>query len=98
LLTFHIYKEIFKESSLYKHIHFTNALITYAFSNKKLLSTGYKLEFTDENDVIFTSAFTLPEYKNKRKFLTPILKDIYKNLKQESASAGNILKLWHCGL
>lgn len=78
IVNIHIYKEIFKESSLYKHIHFTNALITYAFSNKKLLSTGYKLEFTDENDVIFTSAFTLPEYKNKRKFLTPILKDIYK--------------------
>ncbi|MDY6820686.1 MAG: 4Fe-4S binding protein [Deferribacterota bacterium] len=78
IVNIHIYKEIFKESSLYKHIHFTNALITYAFSGKKFISAGYNLELGNQEHTIFTSRFTFPEYKNKRKFLIPILRDIYK--------------------
>jgi len=74
----HVFQEIFKESSLYKHIQFTNALTAYAFSGKKLVSAGYNPEFSSEEDAIFTSYFTFPEYKNKRKFLTPIFRDIYE--------------------
>lgn len=74
----HVYKEIFRESSLYKHIQFVNALTAYTFSGKKLVSKGDKVEFGNEEDSIFASGFTLPGYKNRRKFLTPILRDIYK--------------------
>jgi len=74
----HVFQDIFKESGLYKHIQFTNALSAYAFSGRKLVSAGYNPEFSNEEDAIFTSDFTFPEYKNKRKFFTPILRDIYE--------------------
>jgi len=74
----HVFQEIFKESNLHKHIQFTNALSAYAFSGRKLVSSGYNAEFSSEEEAVFTSSFTFPEYKNKRKFLTPIFRDIYE--------------------
>ncbi|WP_083816865.1 4Fe-4S binding protein [Flexistipes sinusarabici] len=74
----HVFQEIFKESGLYKHIQFTNALSSYAFSGRKIVSKGQAPEFSEEKDKLFTSDFTFPGYKNKRKFLAPILRDIYE--------------------
>lgn len=74
----HIFQDVFKESNLYKHLQFTNALLGYAFSGKRLISTGFTPKFNNEEKAILTSSFTLPEYKNRRKFLTPILRDIYE--------------------
>ncbi|TYC05465.1 MAG: 4Fe-4S dicluster domain-containing protein, partial [Kosmotoga sp.] len=78
ITSIHLFREIFKESGLYKHIQFTNALSAYAFSGRKLVSTGYNPKFSNDEEAIFTSSFTFPEYKNKRKLLTPILRDIYE--------------------